>query len=68
MPLSKQQLGSLLWGIADTGLRGKVEDYKAYILSLLFFKRLSDTRATTPERLRTRLNTDALVMPLCYAF
>jgi hypothetical protein len=29
MPLSKQQLGSLLWGIADTGLRGKVEDYKA---------------------------------------
>jgi type I restriction enzyme M protein len=41
--LSKQQLGSLLWGIADnTGLRGKVEDYKAYILSLLFFKRLSD--------------------------
>ena len=42
MPLSKQQLGSLLWGIADTGLRSKVEDYKAYILSLLFFKRLSD--------------------------
>src|SRR5437773_3468700 len=40
--MSKQQLGSLLWGIADTGLRGKVEDYKAYILSLLFFKRLSD--------------------------
>jgi len=40
--LTKQQLGSLLWGIADTGLRGKVEDYKAYILSLLFFKRLSD--------------------------
>src|SRR5260221_3143764 len=45
MPLSKQQLGSLLWGIADTGLRGKVEDYKAYILSLLFFKRLSDNYA-----------------------
>ncbi len=43
--LSKQQLGSLLWGIADTGLRGKVEDYKAYILSLLFFKRLSDNYA-----------------------
>jgi len=42
MPLSKQQLGSLLWGIAETGLRSKVEDYKAYILSLLFFKRLSD--------------------------
>src|SRR5437773_10469767 len=40
--MSKQQLGSVLWGIADTGLRSKVEDYKAYILSLLFFKRLSD--------------------------
>src|SRR5262249_45408147 len=52
MPLSKQQLGSLLWGIADTGLRGKVEDYKAYILSLLFFKRLSDNYAwETAKRL-----------------
>lgn len=40
--LSKKQLGNLLWGMADTGLRGKVEDYKAYILSLLFFNRLSD--------------------------
>jgi type I restriction enzyme M protein len=48
--LSKQQLGSLLWGIADTGLRGKVEDYKAYILSLLFFKRLSDNYAWETER------------------
>ena len=51
MPLSKQQLGSLLWGIADTGLRGKVEDYKVYILSLLFFKRLSDNRAATVEEI-----------------
>ncbi|HKM86435.1 MAG TPA: type I restriction-modification system subunit M N-terminal domain-containing protein [Terriglobales bacterium] len=42
MPLSKQQLGSLLCGIEDTGLRGKAEDYKPYILSLLFLKRLSD--------------------------
>jgi type I restriction enzyme M protein len=50
MPLSKQQLGSLLWGMADTGLRGKVEDYKAYILSLLFFKRLSDNYAWEAER------------------
>src|SRR5438093_3519589 len=50
MPLSKQQLGSLLWGIADTGLRGKVEDYKAYILSLLFFKRLSDNYEWETER------------------
>lgn len=50
MPLSKQQLGSLLFGIADTGLRGKVEDYKAYILSLLFFKRLSDNYTWETER------------------
>lgn len=50
MPLSKQQLGSLLWGIADTGLRGKVEDYKAYILSLLFFKRLSDNYQWETEK------------------
>ena len=50
MPLSKQQLGSLLWGIADTGLRDKVEDYKAYILSLLFFKRLSDNYEWETEK------------------
>src|SRR3977135_853877 len=50
MALSKQQLGSLLWGIADTGLRGKVEDYKAYILSLLFFKRLSDNYEWETEK------------------
>src|SRR5204862_192403 len=43
------QLGNLLWGMADTGLRGKVEDYKAYILSLLFFKRLSDNYAWENE-------------------
>src|SRR5258708_1120810 len=50
MPLSKQQLGSLLWGLADTGLRSKVEDYKAYILSLLFFKRLSDNYEWETEK------------------
>jgi type I restriction enzyme M protein len=49
--LSKQQLGNILWGIADTGLRGKVEDYKAYILSLLFFKRLSDNYQWESENL-----------------
>src|SRR3982750_2939857 len=48
--LTKQQLGNLLWGIADTGLRNKVEDYKAYILSLLFFKSLSDNYAWETER------------------
>jgi type I restriction enzyme M protein len=39
--LTKQALGSTLFGMADI-LRDKVEDYKSYILSLLFFKRLSD--------------------------
>lgn len=39
--ISKQALGNTLFGMADI-LRDKVEDYKAYILSLLFFKRLSD--------------------------
>lgn len=39
--ISKQALGSLLFGMADI-LRDKVEDYKSYILSLLFYKRLSD--------------------------
>jgi hypothetical protein len=38
MPLSKQQLGSLLFGIADTGLRGKVED-----LSLICWKSMDTT-------------------------
>lgn len=39
--ISKQALGNTLWGMADI-LRDKVEDYKAYLLSLLFYKRLSD--------------------------
>jgi type I restriction enzyme M protein len=39
--ITKQQLGNTLWGMADI-LYDKVEDYKTYILSLLFFKRLSD--------------------------
>ena len=39
--ITKQALGSRLFGMADIP-RDKVEDYKAYILSLLFFKRLSD--------------------------
>lgn len=39
--IAKQQLGKTLWGMADI-LYDKVEDYKTYILSLLFFKRLSD--------------------------
>lgn len=39
--ITKQALGNILFGMADI-LRDKVEDYKSYILSLLFFKRLSD--------------------------
>ncbi|MGK9369697.1 N-6 DNA methylase [Melioribacter sp. Ez-97] len=39
--LSKQALGNTLWGLAEI-LYSKVEDYKTYILSLLFFKRISD--------------------------
>ncbi|MCG7928281.1 MAG: N-6 DNA methylase, partial [Candidatus Thiodiazotropha taylori] len=39
--ITKQALGSTLFGMADI-LRDKVEDYKSYILSLLFFMRLSD--------------------------
>jgi type I restriction enzyme M protein len=42
--ITKQALGNTLFGMADI-LRDKVEDYKAYILSLLFFKRLSDNYA-----------------------
>ena len=40
--MNRKQLGSILWGLVDTQLRNKVDDYKPYVLSLLFFKRLSD--------------------------
>ena len=41
--LTQQQLEAHLWGAADI-LRGRTagQDYKTYILSLMFFKRLSD--------------------------
>jgi type I restriction enzyme M protein len=41
--LTQQQLETHLWGAANI-LRGKTagQDYKTYILSLMFFKRLSD--------------------------
>ena len=39
--ITRQALGPMLFSMADI-LRDRVEDYKAYILSLLFFKRLSD--------------------------
>ena len=43
MPLTRQELGARLWGAADI-LRRQIEssDYKNYIFSILFLKRLSD--------------------------
>jgi type I restriction enzyme M protein len=43
MRLTQQQLEAHLWGAANI-LRGKTagQDYKNYILSLMFFKRLCD--------------------------
>jgi len=43
MTLTESQLESKLWGAADI-LRGQIDsaDYKNYIFSMLFFKRLSD--------------------------
>ena len=51
--ITKQALGSLLFGMADI-LRDKVEDYKSYILSLLFFKRLSDNYLWEIENAKQR--------------
>jgi type I restriction enzyme M protein len=41
--MTQQQLETHLWGAAKI-LRGKTagQDYKTYILTLMFFKRLSD--------------------------
>jgi type I restriction-modification system DNA methylase subunit len=43
MKLTQQQLEAHLWGAANI-LRGKTagQDYKNYILSLMFYKRLCD--------------------------
>ena len=43
MPLTTQELESKLWQAADI-LRGQIDsaDYKNYIFSILFLKRLSD--------------------------
>ncbi|TAE27169.1 MAG: N-6 DNA methylase [Candidatus Kapaibacterium sp.] len=55
--LSKQALGSTLWGMADI-LRDKVEDYKSYILTLLFFKRLSDNYTVETARVLEKFRQD----------
>ena len=50
MPLTKQELESKLWQAADI-LRGQIDaaDYKNYIFSILFLKRLSDRFAEEVE-------------------
>jgi type I restriction enzyme M protein len=55
--ITKQALGSLHFGMADI-LRDKVEDYKSYILSLLFYKRLSDNYQWEIENGKERFVSD----------
>jgi len=51
MPLTEAELNSKLWRAADI-LRGQIDssDYKNYIFSMLFLKRLSDRFAEEVER------------------
>jgi len=67
MKLSQQQLETHLWGAANI-LRGKTagQDYKNYILSLMFYKRLcdqweheADDAIAEQERQQGRVMTDA---------
>ncbi|TCT21204.1 type I restriction-modification system subunit M [Thiobaca trueperi] len=67
MKLTQQQLEAHLWGAANI-LRGKTagQDYKNYILSLMFYKRLcdqweneADEAIAEQERQQGRLFTDA---------
>ena len=60
--ITKQALGNLLFGMADI-LRDKVEDYKSYILSLLFFKRLSDNYQWEIENGREQFVADYMREP-----
>lgn len=66
--ITKQALGCLLFGMADI-LRDKVEDYKSYILSLLFFKRLSDNYQFISRNLSaTSLIPISLALPVRVLF
>ncbi|HEV3201402.1 MAG TPA: class I SAM-dependent DNA methyltransferase [Bryobacteraceae bacterium] len=67
MKLTQQQLEAHLWGAANI-LRGKTagQDYKNYILSLMFYKRLcdqweneADEAIAELERQQSRIFTDA---------
>src|SRR5207302_7306324 len=57
--LTQQQLEAHLWGAANI-LRGRTagQDYKTYILSLMFFKRLSDQWDYEPEEHVRELEKD----------
>jgi len=60
--ITKQALGNILFGMADI-LRDKVEDYKSYILSLLFFKRLSDNYQWEIEHEKEQFTIDYVREP-----
>ena len=57
--LTLQQLEAHLWSAANV-LRGRTagQDYKTYILSLMFFKRLSDQWDNEPEERVAQLEKD----------
>src|SRR5271166_5794833 len=59
MKLTQQQLEAHLWGAANI-LRGKTagQDYKNYILSLMFYKRLSDQWDYEAEQRIAELEAD----------
>ena len=56
MPLTTGELKSRLWGAADI-LRGQIDssDYKNYIFSMLFLKRVSDRFQEEVEKGRKRI-------------
>ena len=60
--ITRQALGNILFGMADI-LRDKVEDYKSYILSLLFFKRLSDNYQWEIEDAKAKFWVDEVREP-----